>query len=356
MSVSSLVVVSAAGAAMVDRYYPLRVKLVVTETADAVTIVFDVPTALSPVFRYLAGQFVTLRVEPDGEPSVRSYSMSSSPATDADLRVTVKRVRGGVVSNWLNDITREDDVINVSRPFGTFVLDNSGDRVVALAAGSGITPVFAIIKSALHTTSRDVSLLFAAHDRPSAIFGDGLDELSSRFSDRLVVEHREDVVDGFVDSAAVTAFVGDPRRTSYYVCGPTGFIDVVGRALRELGVDEARINIEQFKAVTPTPGHAKEMAQGAIEPITVFVTVRSQTKTIEQRGDATILQSARWSGLPVPSSCEAGHCATCMARVVEGRVEMARNDVLTDEEVSAGWVLTCQAVPVSRFVRVVYEP
>lgn len=337
--------------AVVDRYHALRVKRVMTETSDAISLVFDVPASLAEAFTYEAGQFVTLRVEIDGEPFFRSYSMSSSPATDADLQVTIKRVPGGVVSNLLNDTVREGDLIDVSKPFGAFVLGATDDEVVAFAAGSGITPVFSVMKAALHTTSRNVRLLFANRDRASAIFGDALDELVGKFPDRLVIRHHEDVVDGFVDSAAVAAFVGEPRGASFYVCGPTGFMDVVDTALRELDVDEARINIERF---TPL-GAAPTDFDTTVEPIKVTVTVRGQTKTVDQRGRSTILQSARWGGLPAPSSCEAGHCATCMARVVEGRVEMATNDALSVEEVSEGWVLTCQAVPVSPVVRVVYE-
>src|SRR5438552_3079203 len=205
-----------------------------TETSDAISLVFDVPASLAEAFTYEAGQFVTLRVEIDGEPFFRSYSMSSSPATDADLQVTIKRVPGGVVSNLLNDTVREGDLIDT--------------------------------------------------------------------------------------------------------------------ALRELDVDEARINIERF---TPL-GAAPTDFDTTVEPIKVTVTVRGQTKTVDQRGRSTILQSARWGGLPAPSSCEAGHCATCMARVVEGRVEMATNDALSVEEVSEGWVLTCQAVPVPPGVRAAY--
>lgn len=334
------------------RYHPLRVKGVVTETADAISLVFDVPESLADVFSYAAGQFVTFRMDIEGEPTFRSYSMSSAPATDTHLQVTVKRVPGGVVSNLLNDTAREGDVIEVSKPSGVFILDDARDEVLAFGAGSGITPVFSVVKSALHTTTRDVRLLFANRDRTSAIFGDALDALAAQFPGRLVIQHREDVVDGFVDPAAVAAFVGETRAASAYVCGPAGFMDVVDASLRELGVDQARINIERF---TPAV-HEPPRADVGVEPITVSITVRGQTKTIDQRGRSTILDSARWGGLPAPSSCEAGHCATCMARLVEGRVEMATNDVLTDEEVSEGWVLTCQAVPVSPVVRVVYEP
>jgi ferredoxin-NADP reductase len=347
---------SGAAVTVADRYHSLKVKRVVPETTDAVSIVFDVPASLSSAFAYRAGQFVTLRVPIGGERLYRSYSMSSSPATDTDLQVTVKRVPGGVVSNWLNDTVREGDVMDVSTPTGVFVLDDTDDDVVAFAAGSGITPVFSIVKSALHTSPRTVRLLFANRHRPAAIFGTALDELAARFPGRLEVHHHEDVLAGFVDGGTISAFVKRPDGASFYVCGPSGFMDVVETALRDVGVDDTRIHIERFTPATAEPPVGDDAtADTAAEPIKVTVTVRNQTKTIDQRGRSTILQSARWGGLAAPSSCEAGHCATCMARVIEGSVEMATNDVLTDEEISEGWVLTCQAVPTSPVVRVVYE-
>jgi ferredoxin len=164
------------------------------------------------------------------------------------------------------------------------------------------------------------------------------------------------VVDGFVDAAAVKALADGCESGPFYICGPAPFMDIVETTLLDLGVDGARIVIERFVPATHEPPAAVDAVVAGAEPIKVTMTVRNQTKTVDQRADSTILQSARWAGLPAPSSCEAGHCATCMAMLVEGQVEMAVNDVLTDEEVEEGWVLTCQAVPVSPVVRVVYEP
>jgi 3-ketosteroid 9alpha-monooxygenase subunit B len=339
---------------MIDRYHPLPVGRVVTETDDAVSIVFDIPPALVDAYAYVPGQFVTLRVDVDGAVHRRSYSMSSSPAVDPDLQVTVKRVPGGVVSNWLNDTVKAGDVLDVSVPTGVFVLDDSDDDVVAFAAGSGITPIFSIVKEALHTTERGVRLLFANRDRPSAIFGAALDELACRFSDRFVLTHHEDVADGFVRAGDVATFAAGRSDAAFYVCGPTGFMDVVEHALQEDGLDQGRIHIERFTPVSAPPPSPPPAATDS--SITVTITVGKRTEVIAHRGRSTVLESARWAGLPAPSSCEAGHCATCMAKVVEGRVEMAHNEVLTPEELEEGWVLTCQSVPVTPEVRVVYEP
>jgi ferredoxin-NADP reductase len=330
------------------------VKRVVTETDDAKSLVFDVPADLADRFTYRPGQFVTLQVVIAGNRELRSYSMSSAPSIDADLQVTVKRVPGGLVSNWLNDTAVVGDVLDVSTPTGAFVLDAIDDDIVAFAGGSGITPVFSIVKAALHYTDRNVRLLFANRDRRSAIFGHHLDELAARFPNRLDVCFHDDAADGFVAPDDIAAFVDQRRNASFYICGPAGFMDVVETGLHRTGVDDTRIHIERF---TPAD-HSDTDATGAAAAATlgtVTVTVGKDTKTIDQRGSATILQSARWGGLRAPSSCEAGHCAACMARVVEGEVQMAKNDVLAAEELNEGWVLTCQAVPVTPVVRVVYE-
>ena len=339
-------------AAVRERYNALRVKRIVAETDDAKSIVFDVPSSLAPAYRYTSGQFVTLRVVIDDDANLRSYSMSSAAAIDDELQVTVKRVPDGLVSNYLNDKLAEGDAVDVSTPGGAFVLDDAARDVVLFAGGSGITPVFSIVKTALHTTDRNVKLLFANRDRAAAIFGDALDALATEFAGRLVVQHHEDVHAGFVTGDDVAAFAGDGNAT-FYVCGPAPFMEIVETTLLARGVDAARVHIERF-----TPGEGEPIDEPVV-PVgageTVVITVGNKTETVAQRGRSTILQSARWAGLKAPSSCEAGHCATCMAQVIEGRVEMRNNEVLTDQEVADGWVLTCQSVPVTPLVKVVYE-
>lgn len=332
------------------RYHSLPVKRVVRETADACSIVFDVPDELAPQYRYRAGQFVTVHTVLDGEPYARSYSMSSSPDLGEDLQVTVKRVPDGVVSNWLNDTVAEGMTLDIAPPGGTFVLGDGSEDIVAFAAGSGITPVFSIVKTALLTTDRRVRLLYANRDRESTIFADQLDALAAAHPHRLVIEHHFDVDRGFIDAAEVTAFVGTPEG-EHYVCGPGPFMDTVEATLRDLGVGAERVHIERFTPADPAG------ADSAAPPdeIEVVATMGKHNVTVAHRAGLTILQSVRSAGLRAPSSCEQGNCATCMARLVEGEVEMRVNDVLTPDEVEEGWVLTCQAVPVTSRVEVVYE-
>jgi ferredoxin-NADP reductase len=330
------------------RHHPLRVRRVVRETPEARSIVFEVPSGLAGAFTYRAGQFVTVRVVRDGRPHLRSYSMSSSPDVDGELRVTVKRVPGGLVSNWLNDAVGEGDVLEVAPPGGSFVLDQGDHDIVAFAAGSGVTPVFSIVKTALATTGRRVRLLYANRAREAAIFGGELDALAGRHPGRFSVQHHEDLVSGFVDRGTVARFAAGAADAAFYVCGPDGFMDVTEATLRDMGVEQGRIHIERF-----TP--AEEPATGPADGIEVTVKLGGKTATVAHRHNATLLQTARSAGLQAPSSCEAGSCATCMARVVQGRAAMRNNEALTPEEVDEGWVLTCQAVPTSPVVEVVYE-
>jgi 3-ketosteroid 9alpha-monooxygenase subunit B len=339
---------AADAAAPRGRFHPLRVRRVVRETQQARSLVFEVPAQLATAFAYEAGQFITIRVVLDGETHLRSYSMSSSPATDSELRVTVKRVPGGPVSNWLNDSVAEGDLLQVSPPGGSFVLGNGGRDIVAFAAGSGITPVFSILKTVLVATGRRARLLYANRDRASAIFGDELDALAARYPGRLAVEHHEDAARGFIGRDEVTRIARAAGEAAYYICGPEDFMDTVEAGLRDLRVDPSLVHVERF-----TPAEAPSQA-GPMDG-TVTVRLGGKTAQVAHRRGSTLLQAARFAGLRAPSSCEAGTCATCMARLVRGRAAMRNNEALSDDEIAEGWVLTCQAVPVTPDVEVVYE-
>jgi ferredoxin-NADP reductase len=330
------------------RYHPLRVRRVIREAPETRSLVLEVPAGLAGAFAYEAGQFITLRAVLGGETHLRSYSMSSSPAVDSELRVTVKRVPGGPVSNWLNDAVGEGDVLEVSPPGGSFVLGRGEHDIVAFAAGSGITPIFSILKTALAATGRRACLLYANRDRAAAIFGAELDALAARYPGRLTVEHHEDLARGFISRDEVTRVAGNVGDAAYYICGPAGFMDTVEAGLRDLRADQSRVHIERF-----TP--AGEPAAGPADGGTVIIRLGGKTVRAAHRRESTLLQTARFAGLRAPSSCEAGTCATCMARVVRGHAVMRNNEALTDDEVAEGWVLTCQAVPVTPVVEVAYE-
>jgi ferredoxin-NADP reductase len=340
-----------------SRFCPLRVKRVVPETPDAASFVLEPAKEDAPRFAYRPGQYVTLRPVIDGVAHPRSYSMSSSPAVDPELQVTVKRVPDGLVSNWLLDELREGDSIEAMPPTGTFTPDDSDRPLVALAGGSGITPVFAILKDVLSRPGRRSRLLLANPDHSSAIFGRDLDALARRFPDRFVLQLHADEESGFVGPPEVEHFISDAGDGVFYLCGPSGFMETVEAVLRSNDIEESRIKKEVF-----TPSDALDMSDLPVESeadveeeASITISMGRETVTVRHRPGTTILQTARFAGLRAPSSCESGSCATCMARVIEGDVEMRNNEALTPDEVAEGWVLTCQSLPTSSSLRVVYE-
>jgi ferredoxin-NADP reductase len=339
-------------------YHTLRVKRVVRETHDASSFVLEVPDDLRTTFGYRPGQFCTFRVQVEGDEQLRSYSMSSAPETDHDLTVTVKRVAGGVVSNWFLDHLHAGDTVELTRPAGVFCPQDTERPVLGLCGGSGITPVLSITKHVLAATPRPVRLLYANRDRASVIFDDVLTSLCARYSDRLAVRRHFDSEDGFPVVESIVDFGAGAPEADFYVCGPGPFMDLVESALQTLGVEQDHVFIERF-LVEQQEKDAAAVAAPAEAPRDVpdEVTVILGGKTVVasyQPGD-TLLETARRSGLRPPFSCESGNCATCMAFLKEGSVTMRVNNALTPEEVEEGWVLTCQGLPRGQVVTVEYE-
>jgi ferredoxin-NADP reductase len=339
-------------AALPDGFVPLRVKHVVRETRDAISLVLDVPESSVRHFGYQAGQFLTLLVCVNGREHRRCYSMSSSPVAGEDLRITIKRDRDGVVSNWLNDTAAPGDEIYALPPQGRFVLKDNDRELVAFAGGSGITPVFSLLRSALMSSTRNAQLFYANRSRDSVIFDEALASLSDRHAGRFVVRHHLDEECGIVTPAHVEAFVAGTDEAEFYICGPGPFMDTVEATLLAAGVPADRVHLEHFEAATP-PAPAGDTGTAVTEEVTIGL--RGQKITVAYSQGDTLLQTARMAGLRAPSSCEIGSCGTCMARLTHGSARMLNNDALDKDEVDEGWVLTCQALPTSRTVRVVYE-
>jgi ferredoxin-NADP reductase len=322
-------------------FHSVAVTRIVQETADTRTFVLAAPPA---AFAYRAGQFLTFRVCG----TLRSYSMSSSPDTDDDLMTTVKRVPGGLVSNWMHDHLAPGDVVEVTRPAGVFCLRETSAPLVALGAGSGITPILSLAKSALATTDRRVRVLTAHRDADAVIFGPALGGLSGRHPGRLEVVPHLDSDRGLLTESQLRAFAGADTGADFYLCGPAPFMDLARRALLAHGAGPGQIFTERFD---PPPA---EPAGGPREG-TVSIVLSGRTHTVPQRSGETLLESARRAGLAPPFSCEAGNCATCLARLTEGEAKMRVNNALDEDEVAGGLVLTCQGEPVTPHVTVVYE-
>jgi 3-ketosteroid 9alpha-monooxygenase subunit B len=341
-------------------YHALRVVRIVRETPDASSFVLEVPVDSTEAFHYAPGQFCTFRVHIDGEEQLRSYSMSSAPGTEEDLTVTVKRVQGGLVSNWFLDNLHAGDVIELTRPAGVFCPQETERPVVAFCGGSGITPVMSITKHILRTTRRPIRLLYANRNRASVIFDQALAGLAEAHPGRLQVRHHFDADAGFLGAEAVAAFVDGQLHADFYICGPGPFMDLVEPALQSLGIVPDRIFIERFlvEQGEKTDALIDDVAAGAVDaavPDEVTVTLGGKTVVVHYQPGDTLLETARRGGLRPPFSCEAGNCATCMAFLHEGSVRMRANNALTPEEVEEGWVLTCQSLPSGQTVKVEYE-
>ena len=335
-----------------DDVVRLRISDVQSETADCVSLVFDVPADHEDRFRYAAGQYLTLRVTVAGVEHRRCYSMSSSPALAEPLRITVKRDPGGVVSNWINDTVVAGAEIHAEAPQGRFVLDSSDRDIVAFAGGSGITPVFSLIRTALATTGRRVRLFYANRSADSVIFAGVLRGIADEYGDRIAVHHHLDSEHGMVTPAALRTFLAGVGDAEYFVCGPTLFMDAVEATLRDSKVPAAQVHLERFVAATPVDAAP---AAGGEATDQVIIELDRRTTTADYRSGNTLLQTARMAGLKAPSSCETGSCGTCIAQVTEGAARMLNNNALDDDEVADGWVLTCQAMPTTKTVRIVYE-
>lgn len=352
-------------------FYPLTVAEVVAETDEARSIRFAVPDELAPVFAFRAGQHLTLRAEIGGEEVRRNYSLCVAPF-DHELKVTVKRIAGGAFSNWVATSLAPGDTLDVMPPHGSFTTEFDPahrSRYVGIAGGSGITPVMSLIRTALGTEPGSrFTLFYGNRDSSSIIFLEQLAALKDRYMGRFELYHflsdeagDVDLFNGMLDQAAcsgaIAALVEDPREVAaWFICGPGPMMDAAEAALAEQQVAPERVHIERFTAGRPSAALAAQMAelQQQASGVTMSVTLDGRTRRVPFSA-SNILDSAREAGLPAPFACKAGVCATCRARVTAGKVEMAARYGLTDEEVAAGYVLTCQSVPKGEGVTIDYD-
>jgi 3-ketosteroid 9alpha-monooxygenase subunit B len=342
----------------------LQVAEVVDETADARSLVFKVPDGpdAPPIpadrLRYAPGQFLTLRVPSERTGSVaRCYSLCSSPFTDDALTVTVKRTVDGYASNWLCDNAHPGMKIHVLAPSGTFVPKTLDTDFLLLAAGSGITPMMAILKSALSEGSGKVALIYANRDETSVIFAATLRDLAAKYADRLTVVHWLETVQGLPTAVALGGLVGQYPGRDTFICGPGPFMSGAEEALKSAGAAPERVHIEVFKSLESDPFAAVVIAEDDSDegPATAVVTLDGETHEISWPRNAKLLDVLLDKGLDAPFSCREGHCGACAVLVKSGDVDMHVNDVLEQSDLDEGLILACQAHPTSDSVEVTYD-
>jgi ring-1,2-phenylacetyl-CoA epoxidase subunit PaaE len=350
------------------RFHTLTISDVRRERADAVSLAFTVPDRLRGAYRYVPGQYLTLRATIEGEDVRRSYSICSG-LDDGELRVAIKRVAGGAFSNWANEQLRPGDTLAVMTPDGRFgvpVEPASSRTLVAFAAGSGITPIMSIMQTMLRQEAGRFFLFYGNRSTADIIFRERLEDLKDRYLSRLAVFHvlsREQqdiaVLNGHLDVEKVglllRSVVPVASVDQAFVCGPQPMIQGLEKALSDIGMARERVHVERF-----TPG-----VGGRTRPIVVSPTAKPKaiaTVIYEgarfelpvAEGEAIIDASIR-AGRSLPYSCKGGMCCTCRAKLIEGRVEMAVNYSLEPWETDAGYVLTCQSHPLTERVLIDYD-
>ncbi len=353
------------------RFHPLTIKDIRQETNDCVSIAFDVPENLADTFSFLPGQYLTLKTDIQGEEVRRSYSICSAP-DEGELRVAIKQVEGGKFSTHANHHLQINDALESMVPTGNFypTLDASNAKHYLLfAAGSGITPILSIIKSVLTTEPKSqITLFYGNRTIDSIIFRETLEDLKNTYLNRLSLHHilsREHLgaalFKGRIDKEKCASFfklLVDPKTANeFFICGPEQMIHAVRESLEDVGVDKKNIHFELF--TTPTTAKAakaKKVEQREAFEAAITIQLDGDTFDLSVLSDGdSILDTALKNGMDLPFACKGGVCCTCRAKVEEGKVEMDVNYALEEDEVEAGFVLTCQAHPLTDKVVVNFD-
>ena len=327
------------------------VKEVIRETPDAHSIVFE-----GPALPYKPGQFLTLRIPSEREPTARCYSLSSSPHVDDLMKVTVKRTVDGYGSNWVCDNVQAGTTIEILPPAGHFTPRDLGADLLLFAGGSGITPVMSIVKSCLKRGRGRLVLVYANRDEASVIFSRELAELSKQHPERLLVLHWLESVQGLPTATQLRELVRPYVGREAFICGPGPFMEAVNLALTELGVPRPLVHIEKFVSLKGgTWGAPVEVVDDGGPTSTVVVDLDDATTELPWPQQAKLLDVLLAKGLDAPYSCRQGDCSACACKLVEGEVTMLNNNVLEQQDLDEGWILACQSLPLTDVVKVVYE-
>lgn len=316
--------------------HELRLGDVIPQGSDAVLLRFQPDAALTGDFRFEPGQYLTLSAGPAGARQWRCYSLTS--AQGAPLDVLVRRVRGGLVSNWLCDNARPGDSLTVLPPAGHFTLRREGEPVLLFAGGSGIAPIFSLARQALEKGAPRVAIFYANRSRASAMLVRELHELQTRHGERLEVQFWHDDEDGLPSAPHLAAFATARADRDVYLCGPEPFMRSVDEGLAQAGFDASRIYREEFDSAPDEP--ARDADGERVTQLTVKF--GGHTTTLPVHGNESLLTAMLNAGLAVPYACKAGECASCMCRLVSGEIERLNNAVLDEDDVADGWLVTCR--------------
>lgn len=343
------------------QFHKLTIKEIKKETQNAVSITFDIPTELKNDFTFIAGQYVTIKKELDGKELRRAYSICAEPASN-ELKIAVKAVDNGSFSVYATTLLKQGDVLEVSKPEGRFTFEPQANKnYIAFAAGSGITPIMAMVKSAIKENCT-FTLIYGNKSSEKTIFKAELDELSANNSNLNVhyvysQQNDNDVLFGRIDTGNTNYFLKNKYKNTYFdeafLCGPEEMIKTVTETLIENKINKENIHYELFSvSVDETSEGNSNIPEGNTE-ITVLLDDEETTFVMNQQKN--ILDAALKEDLDAPYSCQGGVCSSCLAKVTEGKAVMTKNEILTDDELEQGLILTCQAHPTTAKITIDFD-
>lgn len=352
-------------------FYQLKVKNLIPRTAKAVQIEFEIPSNIKNVFDYKAGQYITIRVDNNGQDVRRSYSLCTSPVDDDNPSVVVKRVEGGKMSNYLNDNLKVGDTLEVMAPLGKFFIEHQTNlqrNFVLFGGGSGITPLFGILKTILKNESNSkVILVYANLDENNVIFKQELEQMEAENKNfSLILSYDQPLnmwngLKGFLTEETVKKVILDNLgldlySAKYFICGPTPMMEIVENAIKTSGVTEESIYVEYFTAkAKKEPSPAETTFKEERKDRGILIELFDENHAVFIPKNQTILEAAQDAGLNPPYSCTVGVCTTCRAKVIKGKVEMVEREGLSDAEIEEGYILTCQSHPLTDDCSITYE-
>ncbi|WP_010250485.1 ferredoxin--NADP reductase [Myroides injenensis] len=351
-----------------SKFNLLTVKEIRQETPNAVSIVFDIPATLKDDYKFTAGQYLNIKYNNQGTEIRRAYSICSTP-NSGELRIAVKKVEKGIFSTYANEVLRVGDKLEVETPEGRFTIipnANVANNYAAFVAGSGITPVIAIIKTVLEQEANSTfTLVYGNKSAEETIFHQELHLLQEKYNDRLFIHFiysrtkEDDCLFGRIGKAAINFVINDTRSekdfSKFFLCGPEEMIDLISLTLQERGVDKENIAFEIF-----TPNNDNKVniiVEESNNNATIKVTalVDDDEQSFEMPKNEILLNGVLKAGIDAPYSCQGGICSSCMCRIIKGSAIMQKNSILSEDEIADGLILSCQALVTSDEIYIDYD-
>ena len=345
-------------------FYKLAVKEIIRETPEAISVLFQVPEELQANYRFVAGQYINLKLTLDGNEIRRAYSICSTPES-SELRIAIKSIKNGYFSKFANEQLTVGKVLEVGTPEGKFTFEPEASRqknYAAFVAGSGITPVMSILQTVLEKEPNSTFVLvYGNKSSNETIFYNQLHDLQLKYVGRFFVHYvfsqqkAEDQLFGRIEKSTVNFVLKNKHKEKefdkFYLCGPEEMINAVSNVLKENNVKEKDIKFELFSA-SSTENQVQKSLEGHTK---ITVLVDGDETSFEMSQKQSLLEAALKQGLDAPYSCQGGICSSCIARISKGTAEMKKNTILTDGEIAEGLILTCQAHPTSNEIFVDYD-